>query len=86
MKSLLQTGYGKRSARAGGCKLNSDRVSISVEVLDQMLSTRDRRQLAEVALQAISDMVPADHCSAMLFNMKTGKAEDYFFQSRLACG
>jgi len=52
--------------------------AIKLDLLEQLIAVPDPRQLAEVALQAFRDVVPGDHFSAILFNVKTRKVEDYF--------
>ena len=52
--------------------------AIKLDLLEQLIAVPAPRQLAEVALQAFRDVVPGDHFSAILFNVKTLEVADYF--------
>ena len=58
--------------------LSMTRPAINLESLEQLIAAPGPRQLAEVALQAFREVVPGEHFSAILFNLKTLKVADYF--------
>ena len=58
--------------------LSMTRPAINLESLEQLIAALGPRQLAEVALQAFREVVPGEHFSAILFNLKTLKVADYF--------
>lgn len=51
--------------------------ALTLESLERMVLAPDDRQLAEAALAALRDVAEGDHFSAILFNMKDHKVDDY---------